>query len=168
MSKRPTFYLDGKPIRAGGCLFYVLKDGKREYLLRNTKWPKPNWSDIGGKTDKTDTTFMDTIVREVAEETNFKLLSCHHNKTEAIDALYSLLNTAEEAYYDDRSKYITLLCEVSNQVRNLPMNRFGLREGTDKMDHYYRWTHVKHLKRHAMHPRLRFHPDYNDIFKKTI
>lgn len=162
MPTRPTFYHDEKPIRAGGCLFYVVKNGKREFLLRKCK----HWSDVGGKTDNTDMSIMDTIVREVAEETNFSLLSDKHSEAEAIEALYSLLNTADEAYYGEKSKYLTILCEVPNEVRDLPMTRFGLREGTDKMGHYYKWTDVEDVKRHALHPRLRFHPDYNDIFKR--
>ena len=34
MAKRPTFYYDNKPVRAGGILFYVNDNGNRMYLLR--------------------------------------------------------------------------------------------------------------------------------------
>ena len=140
---RPVFYYHGKPVKAGGCLFYTSHNGKRQYLLRYCKY----LSDVGGKTDHKDNCIMDTIVREAAEETNFSLLSDKHTETEAMDALRSLLSTASEAYYDENSKYLTVLCEVSKEVRELPMKRFGLREGTDKMDHYYKWVNV--IKRYS-------------------
>lgn len=163
MSKRPTFYYNGKPLRAGGCMFYVVKDGKREYLLRNTKWPKPNWSDIGGKTDRVDENILDTIVREVAEETNFQLFG-EHDQAAAEAALYEHFDSATmEMYYGEKSKYMLVVCEVSDSVRSLPMGRFGLEEGTDKMAHRYKWTDK--INRGKMHPRLRFHPDFREIFK---
>lgn len=160
---RPTFYYNGKPLRAGGCLFYVVKDGKREYLLRNTKWPKPNWSDIGGKTDRVDENILDTIVREVAEETNFQLFG-EHDQIAAESALYEHFDRATmEMYYGEKSKYMLVVCEVPDSVRSLPMMRFGLEEGTDKMAHHYKWT--ESISRNALHPRLRFNPDFRDIFK---
>ena len=165
---RPTFYYNGKPLRAGGCLFYAVKDGKREYVLRNTKWPKPNWSDIGGKTDRVDENILDTIVREVAEETNFQLFG-EHDQAAAEAALYEHFDRASmEMYYGEKSKYMLVVCEVPDSVRSLPMGRFGLEEalkavGTDKMAHRYKWTDK--INRGKMHPRLRFHPDFREIFK---
>jgi len=66
--KRPTFYTKThKPIRAGGVLF--IKDDK--YLLQKKhKEDGYEYSDFGGKTDSVDNNILDTIIREVKEETN--------------------------------------------------------------------------------------------------
>ena len=80
MTNRPTFYYENQPVRAGGILFYVKENGVKKYLLRKGK---REWGDIGGKTDVGDRDIMSTIIREVVEETNGKLLDASHTNVEA-------------------------------------------------------------------------------------
>ena len=160
---RPTFYYNDKPVRAGGILFYVNNNGRKEYLLRKGK---KHWGDVGGKTDKVDNSILDTIVREVVEETNFKLLDHSHTKKEAREALEKILETTPnlDTYYSDISKYILLVCELPIETRHLSMKRFGLAETTCVMKHYFRWWSF--IDRKKLHPRLRFHREYYQIFNK--
>ena len=65
--ERPTFAFRGNPVRAAGLIVYTLDNDKEWMLLRECK---NKWSDIGGKTEPGDKTIIDTIVREVCEETN--------------------------------------------------------------------------------------------------
>lgn len=158
---RPTFYYNNKPVRGGGILFYVNNNGRKEYLLRKGK---KYWGDVGGKTDKVDDSILDTIIREVVEETNSKLLDHRHTKKEARKALEKILETTPnlDTYYSDTSKYILLVCELPMETRYLSMRRFGLVETTCVMKHYFRWWSLFNKK--TLHPRLLYHRQYNKIF----
>ena len=113
--KRPTFYTrSNKEIRAGGVLF--VKDGK--YLLQ--KKPKNNsfqYSDFGGKTDVSDNDIIDTIIREVKEETNNQIILTRNQ-----------LNKAKKKYITS-SKYLLFIIKTKknfkkqiNQMGNQEMN----------------------------------------------
>lgn len=158
---RPTFFYNNNPVRAGGILFYVNDNGRKEYLLRKGK---KDWGDVGGKTDKVDHTILDTIVREVAEETNNKLLDPAHTKRDAHKALEKLIEVTPnlDMYYDSMSKYLLLVCELPIETRRLSMKRFGLEETTCVMKHYFRW--LSSIDRKKLHPRLRFHREFDKIF----
>ena len=73
--KRPTFYYDNdefKPIRAGGIIIYKIENNSIKLLLIRTNYNnKEMYEDIGGKTDSNDISFLNTISREVGEETNY-------------------------------------------------------------------------------------------------
>ena len=162
MTKRPTFYYDNKPVRAGGILFYVNDNGNRMYLLRKGN---KHWGDIGGKTDVGDNNILDTIIREVVEETNSKLLDPCHTTTGATVALQELLEVTPnlDMYYGSISKYLLLVCEVPIEIMKLPMKRFGLEETTCVMKHYFHWT--RDIRRDdRLHPRLRYHKEFSKIF----
>jgi len=98
--KRPTFYTrTHKPIRAGGVLF--IKDGN--YLLQ--KKHKKNgheYSDFGGKTDSVDNNILDTIIREVKEETNNHII-----------LTVSHLEKARKKYFFS-SKYLLFIIKTDN------------------------------------------------------
>lgn len=69
---RPTFYLDTdktEEVRAGGILFYKYNDDMTNFdlLLINSR---NNYEDFGGCTDNDDENILDTVAREVEEESN--------------------------------------------------------------------------------------------------
>ena len=72
---RPTFYYNNvNPIRACGVLFYRKNTDLTIDFLMIKKFDTNYFEDIGGKTDKVDICLLDTLIREVKEETNNKIL----------------------------------------------------------------------------------------------
>jgi len=160
---RPTFTYNEQPVRAAGLLAYVTVNGQKHYLLRSEK--KGRWSDIGGKTDAVDEDIISVVVREVTEETNNHLFSMNHNYEQAYAFLSNLLRNEElEIHYCPKGKYILIKVELDVKYKNLDMKRFGLKEHTDgwSMNHYYAW--IPNIVRHKLHPRLRYHTDYYNLF----
>lgn len=67
---RPTFTLeDDKPIRAGGILFYHHDQKTNQYKLLMIN-SRNKYEDFGGQTDEVDKDYLDTVSREVEEESN--------------------------------------------------------------------------------------------------
>ena len=67
---RPTFELDqNSKIRSGGLLLYRYNKAVHDYEYLMIKY-ETTYEDIGGKTDKSDKSYQDTVCREVYEETN--------------------------------------------------------------------------------------------------
>lgn len=160
---RPTFTYNNQPVRAAGLLAYVTIEGCKHYLLRSEK--KGRWSDIGGKTDAVDEDIISVVVREVTEETNNHLFSTSHNYEQAYEFLSELLRNEElEIHYCPKGKYILIKVEFDVKYKNLDMKRFGLKEHTDgwTMNHYYSW--IPKIVRHKLHPRLRYHTEYYNLF----
>jgi len=153
--KRPTFIYNGQPVRAAGILPYTTLNLQKEYLFR---WTKKGAGDIGGKTDETDRDIIDTIVRETTEETNGKLFTTRSH--EILDHI--LRNEELEIFYCPKGKYILVKVELDIAVRKLNMKRFGLKENGAVTNHYYSWT--PRVNRQKLHPRLKFHTEYNKIF----
>jgi len=158
---RPTFHYDEKPVRAGGVLFYATIDGKRHYLLRKGK---KHWGDIGGKTEISDKSIMDMLIREVTEETNNVLFDVSHTTDEAKQALSNHLeNTDFNLFYCEKAKYILLRVEVDASVYGLDMSRFGTHESTGKkMSHSFSWVHSVDLK--TIHPRIKYSNFCHSVF----
>ncbi len=69
---RPTFYLhddQSHPIRAGGILFYKYSKDIADFELLMIK-SRGQFEDFGGCTDSVDSDIIDTVTREVEEESN--------------------------------------------------------------------------------------------------
>ena len=71
---RPTFLFNNditKPIKAGGVLIYKKHNKQIKVLMIKTSYKDiDRYEDIGGKTDHIDANELDTVSREVNEETN--------------------------------------------------------------------------------------------------
>ena len=145
---RPTFLVDGQPVRAAGILFYYLYHGRRYYLFRRERG---RWSDIGGKTEQEDTSPLDTAIRECVEETNGHMFSACHTNKQCLDHAKQLVARQQPSwYYDTRAKYLVYtVCVPRTLGRN--MKRFGKRETHTNQTHYYKWMSVPY----NVHPRLR-------------
>lgn len=69
---RPTFYMDDEKqieLRAGGVLFYKFNEDKTNFDLLLI-YSRNNYEDFGGCTDAQDKDILDTVSREVDEESN--------------------------------------------------------------------------------------------------
>ena len=123
---RPTFYHQndkGKPIRAGGVLFYKLdKDAYKLLLI----YSRNNYEDFGGCTDNIDKNIKETVSREVAEESNFVFSQ---------KFVQDKLND-EKSVYITKSKYILYFIELKEDY---DPNIFGDKEHHDGFDRTVEW-----------------------------
>tara|TARA_B110001450_G_C17624379_1_gene482539 strand:+ start:568 stop:1029 length:462 start_codon:yes stop_codon:yes gene_type:complete len=143
---RPTFEYNGQPVKAAGMLIWTEVGGQRHTLFRKYKG---TWTDLGGKTDKRDQTILDTVVREVCEETNHGLFG--GESTECASKVRDILESKHdnEIFYDAKCKYVLFVCRAHPSLVKLPMSRFGNAEG--KHAHQYKWF----TKTPQLHFRLR-------------
>ena len=157
-NERPTFFINSQCIRACGMIFYrINKSNEIELLL--IKNDKSIYEDIGGKTDKIDNRFVDTLFREVEEETN-KVINKSIVKEEycLIDNCINENNYSKLNYvYNFSSKYLIVLCKANKVISDLTSNDFGKHEllnekivKTRKIE----WISLKSFLTKPIHPRI--------------
>jgi len=131
---RPTFEYENKPVKAAGLLVWTESKGKKWTLFRKYKG---KWSDMGGKTDAVDNNIIDTVVREVCEETNNSLF-CKDDKdcaSKVRDMLAASLH-GNKMVYVPKCKYLLFHCRCDD-IFDLSLSRFGVAE--QKLAHQYGW-----------------------------
>ena len=150
---RPTFYHDGKPVRAAGILLWT-QDGSKTLRLLNKCNRK--FEDLGGKTDVGDRTPLDTAIREACEETNNSIFSNRHSFKECADMLYKHALDSPDIQYSDCSKYLLFRVYVHPSILSMDMRRFGRTEKTEwgVLQHYFQWRWTVPFI-NQLHPRLR-------------
>jgi len=150
MTERPTFSYNGLPVRAAGTLIIVETPTSTHRLFRQIN---NKFEDIGGKTDSSDTSEIDTAVRETCEETHGKLFHPNHTMQDCERILRDLIATNCQVEYNKRSKYLLFKLYVHEGILDMSMKRFGLEEKTDwgVLQHYYKWLRYCPRK---LHPRL--------------
>ena len=152
MSK--IFYVDKKPVQAGGILFYryfkyrnntrVLKflminnNNKNNKHLKNRNSNSLNkhkeyYEDFGGVIDDEDKCIQDTVIREGNEESN-NILSKYLNKS-------TLENCTK--FYHKRGKYLFYLVEMKNYINP---KLFGDLEIHDNIPRVVEWVSYKKYK----------------------
>ena len=138
--KRPTFYIDGFELRAGGVLFYrTIKDKKEVLLIKKGE----RWEDIGGKTDLGDTCIEETVAREVEEETNSVIKKQYIRKQP--DTGFPLYS---------KTKYALYFIKANQYERKLCTEDFGTTEFMDNISRTLHWVPIENLKTITLHPRL--------------
>lgn len=116
-------------ISAAGCLFYKIVDGEVWLLLIKYINPEyPLLDDFGGKVDITDNSIMETIMRELSEETNGIISG---------DYIENLINVSP-AFYNKKSKYYMKTVCVDNSFYP-DTTIFGDFEGTDRISRTIGW-----------------------------
>lgn len=131
---RPTFEYQNQPVKAAGLLVWTESKGKSWTLFRKYKG---KWADMGGKTDTVDKSILDTVVREVCEETNNSLF-CPNDEDCASKVRNIIEQRSSKMFYDAKCKYLLFHCEVDASLLAAPLSRFGETEGSKK--HEYRWV----------------------------
>ena len=154
-SNRPTFYTkEGLPVRAAGILCYVVhkdKNIEKNYWLFRLQ--NKLFTDTGGKTDVTDTDFVDTAIRERVEETNGHLFSFKHDFNTCTSILKKLFKTQNpEPIYIKSCKYVVYPLRLKYKNKFLSLKRFGLKEEHDNIEHKYMW--LDYIPKN-IHPRLK-------------
>lgn len=144
---RPTFYLDGHELRAGGILFYRSTPSGVQFLL--TKYVFKNaLEDLGGKTDYPDKSITDTIFREVEEETNGLIPAWY---------LYYLLSkpdTVQTRFFVPQSKYLLLVVKADEVIANLNDSDFGDFETAAKSERQVFWIPQEQIVLENLNARL--------------
>ena len=147
---RPTFnYLNNNnmPIRAGGVIIYRKINNHIEFLLiKKLIGNVERYEDIGGKTDKNDTTEFDTIARETCEETN----SIINEQIIKKQLEYS------KSCYNLKSKYVLYFIKANKYEKKLKSHFFGDVETHDSINRTIEWVNTKMIidKMITLHPRL--------------
>lgn len=134
---RPTFYYNEDktmPIRAGGCLIYKVFNDKIKFLMIKKTYDE-KYEDIGGKTDINDITEIDTISREVEEETNMVI--------DKNIIKYQL--SKSKSVYIPCSKYIIYLIQANSYERNLKSKYFGRKEIKDNISRTVEWVDIENI-----------------------
>lgn len=140
--KRPTFFYQDNEIRAGGILFYRFTNkGKVEVLLSNKN---NRYEDIGGKTDSVDKTILDTISREVHEETN---------------GLFNSNVVASQLYKNrdngiSNGKYLLFVIKANSYERKCTSEEFSDHEILYDIPRTMHWVSLECLSHLQLHPRL--------------
>jgi hypothetical protein len=143
---RPTFYHNDAPVRAAGVLFWRRVNNKIDLLLIENSWTK-NFEDIGGKTDIVDTNYVDTIAREVEEETN-GIIKASYIKTNVPDT---------RKYYCKDSKYLLHVVKADQFVAGLKQEDFGQIELHTGYARNIKWINKNDYFKKPKNPRLEFY-----------
>ena len=148
---RPVFYLDDdstKPVTAGGVLFYKMNQqtGKYDLLLI---YSRGIYEDFGGRTDEVDTSILDTVSREVEEESN-KIFTKEFVRA---GLLYAT------PIYIPKSKYALFVTELEEDYDPAV---FGDREFHDDIERIVVWIDAETYNNtdfiSKLHARLRVFP----------
>jgi hypothetical protein len=142
---RPTFYINNKPIRAGGVIFYYQDELTKniKILMQYTERTTDNikrflYEDIGGKTDNLDTCINDTIIREVIEETNNVISK---------EILEKYFNKDHKHIYLKKSKYYLVLVKVDTDIKNIDRRSFGKEDSSNGKKRQFFWMDSTRLSK---------------------
>lgn len=148
---RPTFYYNNNEkleVRAGGVVFYryTKRMSEPEFLMVNYNG---RYEDFGGKTDNIDNNIIDTICREVDEESNNIFSKIH------------VLNMIEnkKPIYCQKSKYVVYIVKINKYV---DPKKFGHKEKHNNVPRTVKWIKIsnilnKEFIESMLHIRLKFY-----------
>lgn len=132
MSERNIFYYNNdknNEIKAGGLLIYKKENDNLFLLLIENRGL---YEDIGGRCDLSDKNIIETITREVEEETNYII------KKENLDLV---LENYEE-FYNKKCKYLMLILHADEYLKNLKSEQFGDIEIHDNIQRKIKWIDI--------------------------
>ena len=157
-NERPTFFINSQCIRACGMIFYRINK-LNEIELLVIKNDKSIYEDIGGKTDKLDNKFVDTLFREVEEETNNVInKSIVKEEYGIIDKCINENNYSKLNYiYNNSSKYLIVLCKANKAITALTSNDFGKYELLNEKivkTREIEWVSLKSFLKNPIHRRI--------------
>jgi len=149
---RPTFLFNNeitKPIKAGGVLIYKKCNKQIKVLMIKTSYKDTDrYEDIGGKTDYNDDTELDTVSREVNEETN-RIIDEQIIKQQ-------LQDVNNKCIYIAHGKYILYFIRANIYESGLTKECFGDKELHDNIPRTIDWVNIETIISNKLniHPRL--------------
>jgi len=150
MTGRPTFNYENdlnKPIRAGGIILFKRVNNEFQILLiKKIIGGEARYEDIGGKTEFIDLDEVDTVAREVKEETN-DMINEKIIKKQIINSKSS---------YNFKSKYILYFIKANKYEKKLNSDNFGILENHDIIERTIHWVSLRLILENQIniHPRL--------------
>lgn len=153
---RPTFHItdftgDKIEIKAGGVVFFKEENGMYFLLLINNDG---KYEDFGGCTDDQDKDILDTISREVEEESN--MIFERSNIRKRIEKLNMFVN--------EKSKYVFYTVPLTKTEKKLKPKDFGDHETYDDIDRTIEWIHIGRFKDQSFMKSLNFRLKTADFF----
>jgi 8-oxo-dGTP pyrophosphatase MutT (NUDIX family) len=121
-------------ISAAGVLFYRHHPETKQLQLLLISYSDPKWprlDDMGGCVDESDSSYMETIVRETREETNGVI------ELDPVDMFFAY--PAVHQFYHHFSKYYHLAMKVDDATFFPDTAVFGTKENTDQIDRTIAW-----------------------------
>jgi 8-oxo-dGTP pyrophosphatase MutT (NUDIX family) len=166
-----TVYVDGVPtmkysfktsdrrnVSAVGVLFYSPKN--KSFLMQSVPDEKSGeirLTDFGGKVDAKDKTFIDSLRREVAEETN-RVFPPEYN---------FLLNPGH--IYIEKGKYLLMLCQAPQELESKDLSQFGTSEDGSSINRTVEWVSVEDFLRATnLHLRLSISPEVKETVRRLF
>lgn len=151
-NKERIFTYNGYDILASGILLHTVIDYKDYFLLRkdNSKRNQNNWSDLGGKVNKDDTTIFDTISREIIEETDsliYNILDIDKKNERLKEWLF---NSNPILIYNQNSKYLLLKIRINNLKKEDLID-------IEAEDTIVKWKFINKYTKIRLHPRIKRH-----------
>jgi len=134
---------DRRTVSAVGALFYSPTHG---FLMQSVpdKNGEIRLTDFGGKVDSKDETFINSLCREVAEETN-----------SVFPPEYDFLGNCLKYLYLNDSKYLLLICQAPPEFESIDLSQFGTSEDGSSINRTVVWVSVEDfLRAQNLHPRL--------------
>ena len=130
---RPTFLYKSNDVRAAGVLLYkYTKSGPEFLMIKNTSNLNKFYEDFGGKTDQGDKSFIDTVIREAEEESNYEIKK---------DDIRTLIEDSEPLYFKS-AKYILYIIKAP---KDYVPNDFGTKEIYEDIPRIVEWVPYSRL-----------------------
>jgi len=119
-NNRPVFHYktEENEVKAGGVLFYKKHEDSIKLLM---VYSRDKYEDFGGRTDVDDADYLDTVAREVEEESNKIFL--REDIRKRIEKL--------EPVYIKVSKYVLYFVELTDKENDINPTAFGDKEFHD-------------------------------------
>ena len=149
---------DRKIVSALGALFYSRQ--KKSFLMQfvpDEKSGKIRLTDFGGKVDSGDNTIIDSLRREVSEETN-----------RVFPAEYDFLQNLVH-FYLEKCKYLLLICQAPPEFESIDPSQFGTSEDGSSIKRTVEWVSVEDFLRATnLHPRLSISPEVKETVMRLF
>ena len=150
-------------ITSGGVLFYKNNNNNNRDFLMIKNIDRDKYEDFGGCVDFKDSNVIDTIVRELLEESN-NVFNKFINK----DDLEKLLINSSK-YYNTNNKYLLIIAKLPISMNTIDLKDFGNKEKHDNINRCVEWINEDELLsrefRDKLNYRLLFKDFLNYIYK---
>jgi hypothetical protein len=133
---------NGDLVKAVGVLFYSKKNGFLMQLVVGKKG-QVTISDFGGKVENKDKSLINSLERELLEESNEKLPHC------------DIRSLMIGFLYIPTSKYVLVICQAPQSFDDMDLSSFGTHEEHSRAERKVSWVSVPDfLKSRTLNPRL--------------
>jgi len=163
--KRKVFYVDddqSKPVLAGGVI--LMKGEEPKLFVQKVKKEEGEghfFSDFGGKVDNDDTSYWQSISRELGEETNYAIYIKRGDRKVYIDdkGIEKMLREeVKNKIYLPTAKYYILFVNFDENKYGIDYEKIGDHETHDLIERTAEWINAKEFINahfnHELHPRL--------------